>query len=62
MIMPHVNNQETIIEAALTRDKNLAFHAVYNDPTTDLPIDQAWEMFGNMLNASRDFLPGWKLD
>jgi len=30
---------------ALERDKELAFQAVFNDPTTNLPIDRAWEMF-----------------
>ena len=34
-----------IIQAALERDKELAFQAVFNDPTTNLPIDRAWEMF-----------------
>lgn len=58
----HVGNQEMIIEAALTRDKDLAFQAVFNDPTTCLPKDRAWEMFNLMLQASREFLPGWDLD
>jgi alpha-galactosidase/6-phospho-beta-glucosidase family protein len=34
-----------IIEAALRRDQDLAFQAVFNDPTTCLPIDKAWMMF-----------------
>jgi alpha-galactosidase len=55
----HVSNQEMIIEAALTRDRELAFQAVLNDPTNCLPIDETWEMFNQMLQASRDFLPGW---
>ena len=45
IVSRHVANQEMIIEAALTRDKELAFQAVYNDPTTNLPVDKAWEMF-----------------
>lgn len=45
MISRHVANQEMIVEAALTEDKDLAFQAVFNDPTTNLPIDQAWRMF-----------------
>ena len=44
----HVANQEMIVEAALTRDKDLAFQAVFNDPTTNLPIDRAWEMFNEI--------------
>ena len=45
MISRHVANQEMIIEAALTDNKDLAFQAVFNDPTTNLPIDRAWQMF-----------------
>ena len=41
----HISNQEMIIQAALERDKKLAFQAVFNDPTTNLPIDEAWKMF-----------------
>jgi alpha-galactosidase len=45
LVSRHVANQEMIIEAALKRDRDLAFQAVFNDPTTNLPIDKAWEMF-----------------
>ncbi len=48
LVSRHIANQEMIIEAALTKDKDLAFQAVFNDPTTDLPIDQAWHMFSEM--------------
>ena len=48
LISRHVANQEMIIEAALTQNKDLAFQAVFNDPTTNLPIDQAWQMFEEM--------------
>ena len=56
----HVSNQELIVEAALTCDRELAFQAVYNDPTNRLPLDESWKMFNRMLDASRLFLPGWK--
>jgi alpha-galactosidase len=45
LVSRHVANQEMIIEAALTADKDLAFQAIFNDPTTNLPIDIAWRMF-----------------
>ena len=48
LISRHVANQEMIIEAALSRDKELAFQAIFNDPTTRLPIDQAWAMFNEI--------------
>jgi len=61
LLARHVSNQDMIIEAALARDRELAFQAVLNDPTNCLPIDETWEMFNQMLQASRDFLPGWAL-
>lgn len=48
LISRHVADQEMIIEAALTRDPDLAFQAVFNDPTTNLPLDKAWEMFNEI--------------
>ena len=59
LIARHVSNQELIVQAALTRDKDMAFHAVYSDPTNRLPIDESWEMFNRMVQASCEFLPGW---
>ena len=48
MVTRHIANQEMIIEATLSRDKDLAFQAIFNDPTTDLPIDRAWAMFNEI--------------
>lgn len=59
LVARHVSNQEMIVQAALTRDKDLAFQAVLNDPTNQLPPDETWKMFNEMLEASRAFLPGW---
>ena len=56
MVMRHVANQEKIVEAALSRDKDLAFQAVFNDPTTALPIDKAWEMFISLGQLEKGFL------
>ena len=61
LVEPHVHNQELIIEAALSRDIDLAFQAVFNDPLTTLPIDKAWAMFREMLEATKDYLPGFDL-
>jgi alpha-galactosidase/6-phospho-beta-glucosidase family protein len=61
LIAQHSTNQELIIEAACTRNPNLAFQAVYNDPANHLDIDKAWEMFSRMLQANRAFLPGWNI-
>jgi galacturan 1,4-alpha-galacturonidase len=48
LVAQHVADQEMIIDAALSRDKDLAFHAVFDDPTTNLPIDKAWAMFNEI--------------
>ena len=61
IVARHVSNQEMIVEAALTHDKELAFAAVFNDPANRLPVDESWKMFNEMLSASREFLPGWKI-
>jgi galacturan 1,4-alpha-galacturonidase len=45
LVAQQVTNQEMIIEAAFTRDWELAFQAVFNDPTVSLPLDRAWAMF-----------------
>jgi len=62
LVAHHVSNQEMIVEAALTHDQELAFAAVFNDPANRLPVDESWKMFNEMLSASREFLPGWKID
>ena len=62
LVAHHVSNQEMIVEAALTHDQELAFAAVLNDPANRLPVDESWKMFNEMLSASREFLPGWKID
>jgi alpha-galactosidase len=61
LVAPHVRHQEMIVEAALTRDADLAFQAVFGDPLTHLPIDRAWAMFREMLQATSDYLPGFEL-
>ncbi len=58
LVEPHVRNQEMIVEAALTRNVDLAFQAVFSDPLTHLPIDRAWAMFREMLEANKAYLPG----
>lgn len=53
--------QELTVDAALARDKHLAFQALLNDPLTALPTDTAYAMFTQMLRATRASLPGWKI-
>ncbi len=60
LVAQHSTNQELIIEAALSQNKELAFQAVYLDPASHLTIDGAWKMYNQMLEASRSCLPGWE--
>ncbi len=53
--------QEMTLEAAMNRDKDLAFHALLNDPLVRIPTDKAWKMFGEMLRYAKKCLPGWKV-
>jgi alpha-galactosidase len=62
IVARHAANQEAIVEAALARDRDLAFQAFYNDPANRLPPDESWELFREMLAASSLWLPGWRLD
>ncbi len=62
LIARHVANQEMIIDAALKRDSDLAFQAIFNDPANHLPLDEAAAMFNEMLRATREYLPGWRID
>jgi len=61
LVEPHVRNQELLVEAALRRDADLAFQAVLSDPLTHLPLDRAWAMFQEMLQATAAYLPGFTL-
>ncbi|NMB90968.1 MAG: alpha-glucosidase/alpha-galactosidase, partial [Chloroflexi bacterium] len=61
LVAQHVANQETIVEAALSGDHHLAFQAFLTDPTNSLPIDTAWDMFCELLQASREYLPEFQL-
>ena len=56
----HMQNQEMILRASLKRDKKLAFRAFYNDPMTmNMPITQAQELFDQMFENTKDYLPGY---
>jgi galacturan 1,4-alpha-galacturonidase len=54
-INQHIANQELIIEAALTRNMDLAFQAFFNDPTQPLPLDLARDFFDRLLQLNRQY-------
>lgn len=56
LVHPHVFNQETIVQAGLTGDADLAFCAFLNDPLVGSRPD-ARTMFEKMFEAQREYLP-----
>lgn len=61
LTMRQVLNQETILRAALTKDRDLAFQAFLNDPLVTLDPDRAGALFDAMLANTREYLPGWHI-
>lgn len=56
----HMQNQEMVVKAALTRDTRLAFDAFCNEPiTAKLSLKQAKELFGKMFENTRRYLPDY---
>ena len=56
LVHTHVINQEMIVEAALSGNKNLALRALLNDPLVR-EFDGAERMLDQMLMANRQYLP-----
>ena len=54
------HNQETIVEAGLNNDYEMAFKAFVNDANVDLPFDKARELYDKMLYNTREYLPGYE--
>ncbi|MDD9269477.1 alpha-glucosidase/alpha-galactosidase [Paenibacillus sp. GCM10023248] len=61
LVLGHTVNQELILQAALQKDKALAFHAFVNDPLMTIDVRQAEELFDLMLHNTKDYLPGWNI-
>ncbi|MBN2352651.1 MAG: alpha-galactosidase [Spirochaetales bacterium] len=53
--------QAMTLRAADERDKDLAFQALLLDPLVAIPTDRAYSMFTEMLENTKEALPGWKL-
>ena len=59
IVTTHVVNQETILKAAINMDKDLAFSAFLNDPQINIDYDDAKKLFDEMLENTKEYLPGW---
>ena len=54
-----IHVQQMTLDAAVSKDKDLAFQALLNDPLCRISVDKAWEMFNALLEANSAMLPGW---
>ncbi|HEX7713240.1 MAG TPA: alpha-glucosidase/alpha-galactosidase [Bacillota bacterium] len=61
LVVRHVWNQETILKAALSKNKETAFRAFINDPLVTIKPGDAEILFKEMLANTCKYLPGWKL-
>lgn len=60
LLTPHIQNQEYILNAALTCDRTLAFKAFMNDPLMTIKESDAKVLFNEMLENTKTYLPeGW---
>jgi len=62
MVMTHVNNQETLVEAGFEGDIDLAFQAFLNDPLVTIQPDAARDLFADLVAAYREYLVDWDLE
>lgn len=56
LVLRQVMNQETVVEAALTKDYDMAFRAFVNDPLVTIPLDDAKKLFAEMLENTKEYL------
>lgn len=61
LVMQQVLNQETVLRAAINRDKELAFQAFINDPLVTIDLKEARALFEEMLENTKDYLPGYDI-
>lgn len=63
LVRTHVGNQETLVAAAVDGDLDLAFQAFLNDPQVmGLKLDDARDMFVDLVTAHREYLTDWDFD
>ncbi len=58
LVLRHVLNQETVLKAAVRKDKGLAFNAFLNEPLVNISVNDVERLFDQMLKNTREYLPG----
>lgn len=61
LVLRHVANQETTLQAGLHQDTNLAFRAFSADPLVSIGVRDARALMQEMLLNTKEYLPGWQL-
>lgn len=61
MVLRHIKNHRTILNAALTHNKELAFTAFINDPLVTCSYLDAKKLFDEMLKNTKKYLPDWDI-
>lgn len=61
LIAPIVAEQETVVEAALTRDLELAFRAFVSDPLVKIPTPKARALFDEMVQNTKAYLADYDI-
>jgi alpha-galactosidase len=57
LVMRIIEEQEAVVEAGLTGNYELAFRVFANNPNVNLPLDTARELFEQMLENTKKYLP-----
>ena len=61
LVNRHVLNQENLVKAVLTKDKELAFYTFLNDPMMTLDMIEGRELFEKMIANTSRYLEEWCL-
>jgi galacturan 1,4-alpha-galacturonidase len=61
LVIRHSLNHETILKAAITKNRDLALKALLNDQISQLDQKDGEELLDGMLKGTKDYLPGWKI-
>ena len=61
LVLRHVCNQETTLKAAFSRSRDLALHALIQDPLVTIDVDDAERLLDEMLRNTAEYLPDWDL-
>lgn len=59
LVVRNLYNQETILKAVLNKDKKLAFAAFVNDSLVGISLGKAKNLFEEMLQTTKEYLPEW---